>query len=437
MFPTGGIMANKEELLVIRSDEVDRYQVVRKSMDRVITQREAAEYLGLSNRQVRRIIRRVRTEGRKGVIHRLRGQAGCHQLSSDLKKRVLSLYQSQYPDFGPTLASEKLEERNKIKVNHETLRLWLIKAGLWKVQRHYSKRKKLTWRERKGHLGEMIQMDGSHHEWLEKRGPKLVLMGYIDDATSKYFGRFYDHEGTHPAMKSLWAYIKQNGIPLVIYLDKHSTYKINRPEKDYPFKSREELTQFGRACKQLGIRLIFAHSPQAKGRIERSFETHQDRLVKELRLEGAKTCKDADKVLERKYLDQSNAKFQVPAQKTGDLHRKIDPSMRLDEILSVQTPHALRSDRTVTHSKKWYQILPDTRLSRVTVHEHMDGRLTIRGGSKILPYKQIKGPILRPKPVLTNLLGKPRKARPLPPGPKSYWRKSMSTVVTKHKIGHF
>ena len=434
-------MVSREELLVMRPDEVERYQVLRKAMDRVISQQEAAEFLGLSGRQARRIIRRVRAEGQKGVIHRLRGQPGCRSLSEDFKKRVLSLYRTQYPDFGPTLACEKLEERNKVKVNDETLRLWLIRAGLWKVKRH-SRRKQFTWRERKSRLGEMIQMDGSHHDWLEGRGPKLVLMGYIDDATGRYFGRFYDHEGTHPAMKSLWTYIKHNGIPLAIYLDKHSTYKVNRPQNhaDWPFKDKEALTQFGRACKQLGINLIFAHSPQAKGRIERSFETHQDRLVKELRLQGAKTARDADRVMERKYLNESNAKFERPASKSGDLHRKIDPSLKLDEILSVQTPHVLRSDRTVTHSNKWYQVLSNPRLSRVIVHEHMDGRITIRGGSKILAYKQIPGPILRPKPVLATVIGKPRKARPVPAAPNSYWRKSFDKLFIKrpkHQIGHF
>ncbi len=434
MCPGGSMMNRTKELLTMRSDELERYQIVCKALDRTINQREAAECLGLSHRQVRRIIRRVRVEGQRGVIHRLRGRPGCRKIPEDFKQRILRLYRMYYPDFGPTLASEKLRERHRIRINDETLRLWLIRAEIWKIRKH-SRRMKFTWRARKNRLGEMVQMDGSHHDWLEGRGPQLVLMGYIDDATGKYFGRFYDHEGTQPAMMSLKDYIKANGLPRAIYLDKHSTYKVNRPKlsPDNPFKDKEGLTQFGRACKQLGIRLIYAHSPQAKGRIERSFETHQDRLVKELRLEGARTCQEANRVLASKYLKRFNNKFRVPALKPGDLHRMLDPRVSLEKILSTQTPHVLRNDMTVIHSNKWYQVTSRTYSKKVTVHEHLNGRMSIQSGTKLLAYKPIQGPPIRPKHRATDVFGNPkRKDRPVPAGPKSYWRRSFSTLLAKN-----
>jgi hypothetical protein len=262
----------------------------------------------------------------------------------------------------------------------------------------------------------MVQMDGSHHDWLEGRGPKLVLMGYIDDATGRVYGKFYDYEGTQPAFDSLKGYVKKYGLPRSIYLDKHSTYKINKAQryKEWPFRDEEELTQFARGCRQLGIELTYANSPQAKGRIERLFETFQDRLVKELRLEGAKTLEEANKVLVR-YLPKFNKKFSVTAQRPGNLHRS-DFGIDLDEILSIQREHVLRNDRTFVHEKKWYQVLDRTRASRIMVYEYLNGRMAVKYGKNRLTYKSIEGPIKQR--VVRKL--KPR-YRPVPQR-GSYWR---------------
>ncbi len=388
-------METRKDILTMTEEEIRRLQIIRKILDKGMNQRQAAEYLGLCDRQIRRIVRQVRRQGDRGIIHRLRGTPGCRRLKASFKAKVLGLYRKQYPDFGPTLASEKLLERDKLKVCDETLRLWLIHAGLWRVQQ-MKKPKERSWRERKHHLGEMVQMDGSHHDWLEGRGPKLVLMGYIDDATGRFYGRFHEYEGTQPAMESLKRYIALYGIPRSIYLDKHSTYKNNHKERytDWPFRDNQELTQFARACKQLGIGLIHAHSPQAKGRVERVFETHQDRLVKELRLQGAKTRSDANQVLGR-YLTPFNQKFQVPAREKTDWHRPLDPRVNLDEILSVQTSHYLRSDRTVVHQKRWYQVTSKTRANQVLIHEHLSGRMTLKDRHARLSFKAIEGPIQR------------------------------------------
>ena len=234
-------------------------------------------------------------------------------------------------------------------------------------------------------------MDGSHHDWLEGRGPRMVLIGYIDDATGRVHGKFYEYEGTQPAMESLRGYIKRYGIPRSIYLDKHSAYKVNRKEtyREWPFRDVEELTQFGRACRQLGTELIYAESPQAKGRVERLFDTLQDRLVKEMRLEGIKTVEEANKFLEG-YLPKFNKRFNVIAKKSGDLHASA-AGIDLQEILSIQRQRVLRNDRTVAHEKQWYQVLDKTRAKTVMVVEYLNGRMAIKHNNNRLAYKLIEG----------------------------------------------
>jgi len=391
-------MDGQKDILMLTHEEVRRLQIVRKIFDRQMNQQEAAEYLGLCDRQVRRILHRVRQAGDRGVIHKLRGRPGCRRLDPALRAKVVGFYRKEYPDFGPTLASEKLLERQKIRICDETLRLWLIQEGLWSA-RHRQKLKERSWRERKHHLGEMVQLDGSHHDWLEGRGPKLVLMGHIDDATGRFYGRFHAYEGTLPAMESLGRYLKLYGLPRAIYLDKHSAYKNNHKERytDWPFRDKRELTQFERACRQLDIQIIHAHSPQAKGRVERVFKTHQDRLVKELRLSNAKTCRDANIVLGR-YLGSFNRRFQVPAREKADWHRPLDSRTNLKEILSVQTRHPLRSDRTIVHDSRWYQVLSKIRADKVTVFEYPSGRRALKSGQTSLCFKSIEGPIPRPAP---------------------------------------
>jgi len=411
-------MDKEKDILMIKPKELKRLQIIRKVLDQQINQQQAAEYLSLSDRQVRRIVRRVRIQGDRGIIHRLRGQPSCHRIDQKFRQKIIELYCKTYDGFGPTLASEKMLERQRLKVCDETLRLWLIAEGLWQVKRQ-RKKKKRSWRARKGHLGEMVQMDGSHHDWLEGRGLEMVLMGYIDDATGRVYAKFYEYEGTQPAMDSLKGYIKKHGIPRSIYLDKHSTYKINKPQryKDWPFRDKEELTQFARACRQLGVELIYAHSPQAKGRVERVFETLQDRLVKEMRLEGVKTLKGANDLLKR-YLPVFNKKFNICAREFGDYHRS-GKTMDLNEILSVQTEHVLRNDRTVVHQKRLYQVLNHTRAQKVTVHEYLSGRMAIKYGRESFAYKLLERPLPRLRPLVTKRV-KPRYRLGSPKG--SYWR---------------
>ena len=381
-----------EDIITMTQEELKRLHVIRKAIDKIVTQEEAASIIGIGLRQAQRIVKRVRIEGDKGIIHHSRGTPSNRAKPNKIKSRVLELFKVKYPDFGPTLAAEKLFERDKIEVNNETLRLWLIENNI-----PYKKRKKRPhrqWRERKHHFGQMVQMDGSHHLWLEDRGPECVFMGYIDDATGIPFGRFYEYEGTIPAMDSFKRYIKKRGIPLSVYLDKHTTYKsTGKPSIEDELNNELPLSQFERALKELGVEVIHANSPQAKGRVERLFETFQDRLVKELRLEDARTIEEANKVAER-FLSGYAKRFGVKARYSDDLHRAMPKGIDLDRILCIKTEHALRNDFTVAHNKKLYQILDNIRAKNVLVEEYVDGSMVIYHKNNPLGFKEITA---RPK----------------------------------------
>src|SRR5512147_2422731 len=336
-----------EDMIMARQGELKRLHVIQKVLEGIIKQVEAAQILLLSGRQIRRIVKRVRSEGTRGIIHRSRGKRSKRKISEKIKEKVLNLYRAQYKDFGPTLATEKLLERNRIRVSDETLRKWLIETGDWKKRRRG--RKHRQWRERKHYAGEMVQMDGSHHDWFEGRGPWCVLMGYIDDATGKAFGRFYGYEGTIPAMDSFRHYIQKYGLPMSIYLDKHTTYKSPaKPSIEDQLNDRPALSEFERALKELGVEVIHANSPQAKGRIERLFRSFQDRLVKEMRLRGIRTLEQANAFL-KEYLPIYNRRFCVIPRERDNLHRPLGKGVNLDTILCAKTERVLRNDFTVAH----------------------------------------------------------------------------------------
>lgn len=376
-----------EDIITMSQEELKRLHVIRKAIDRIVTQKEAANLIGVGLRQAQRLVRRIRAEGDKGVIHRSRGISSNRAMPNKIKSKVLTLFKDKYPDFGPTLASEKLFERDKIKVNDETLRLWLIEANI-----PYKKRKKRPhrqWRERKTHYGQMVQMDGSEHYWLEDRGPYCVFMGYIDDATGKPFGRFYEYEGTIPAMDSFKRYIKKRGIPLSVYLDKHTTYKSTKKRTiEEELANQESLSQFERALKELDVEVIHANSPQAKGRIERIFNTLQDRLIKEMRLANICTVDQANIFLE-KYLPVYAKRFSKKPAKADNLHRHVPKSMDLDRILCIKTKRALRNDFTVRHDKRLYQVLNNVRTKKVMVEDHINGSVIIRLKDTRLKFKEI------------------------------------------------
>jgi transposase len=381
-----------EDTITMAQHELRRLHVIRKAIDQTITQKDASEVIGLSLRQVQRMVARVKIEGDTGIIHKSRGQPSNRSIPDVTRRKALTLFKATYHDFGPTLASEKLFERDKIKINDETLRLWLIEEGIPYKER--KKRPHRQWRERKACFGQMVQMDGSHHAWLEDRGPWCVLMGYIDDATGIPFGRFYMHEGTNPAMDSLKRYIKRYGIPQSVYLDNHTTYKSPKKQSiEDELKNEISLSQFERAADELSIDVIHADSPQAKGRVERIFRTFQDRLVKDLRLEGIKTIDEANDHL-RYFLPKYTKRFAVKARKIDDLHRPIPDGMDLDGILCVKTPRVLRNDFTVAHDRKLYQILDNVRTKKLMVEDRLNGSVVIRHKDAVLKFKEIN---VRPK----------------------------------------
>ena len=311
-----------EDIIIMSQKELKRIPVIHNVVNKQLRQIDAANILRLSTRQVRRIIKRLKQEGDIALVHRSRGCSSNREISRKLKNKILYLCKTKYKGFNPTFASEKLFEIDRIKINHETLRGWFIKDGIDYRQR--KARKHRSWRPRREAFGQMVQMDGSHHDWLEGRGPWYVLMGYVDDATGRVFGHFYEYEGTKPAFDSFKRYIRQYGIPQSVYLDKHSTYKsTQKPALEDELVNQKAQSQFERALKELGVDVIHANSPQAKGRIERSFKTHQDRLVKELRLNNISTIEDANKFLHNHYIPRHNAKFAIAAENKVNLHRPV------------------------------------------------------------------------------------------------------------------
>lgn len=424
-------MAEKD-IIEMSVRELKRCWIVGKAVEKRITQRKAAELMDLSERQVRRLIRRFRREKEKGLIHRLRGIPSNRRIGEDLKHQVLRLYQTHYEGFGPTLAQEKLLECNKIQINRETLRQWLIEAKLW--QKRVYRKAHRQWRERKACFGEMVQMDGSHHDWLEGRGPKMVLMAYVDDATGNVYGRFYDYEGMWPAMESFYFYAHRYGLPQSVYLDRHTTYKSNgkMTVKDELEGKEEPKSHFQKALGRLGVEVIHAYSPQAKGRVERQFATFQDRLIKEMRLKNIKTQEEANQFMEN-YLPGYNRRFSKPPHSSADLHRR-SRDIKLVSALSVQTPHVLRNDNTVRHGGKFYQITDHfyhRRPKRLTVQERMDGKLLIYDDKRSLCFQEICEPEkkeLKLKPKLK------RKIQPPFPEKNHPWRKAVWWKLRQKKL---
>ncbi len=377
----------RKDIIMLRQEELKRLHVIQKILEGVLKQVEGAEKLSLSDRQIRRLIKKVRIEGDKGIAHKSRGKPSNRKLPGKIKDRVIEFYREKLKGFGPTLAAEKLSEMEGIQISDETLRLWLIETGDWEKARKV--RAHRQWRERKHYLGEMIQIDGSHHDWFEGRGAKCVLMGYIDDATGRVFGRFHEYEGTIPAMDSFKRYIRKYGIPLSVYFDKHTTYKSPaKPTIEDEINGTEPLSEFERALKELGVEVKHAHSPQAKGRIERLFKTFQDRVVKEMRLKEIGTIEEANKFLQG-YLPEYNRRFTVKPKEEDNLHRDVPKGMQLDGILCIKTERVLRNDFTISYNSKLYQVMEKTNARKVMVEERINGTMAITHNGNRLRFKEI------------------------------------------------
>lgn len=415
-----------EDRVMMSGKDLRRVHVIRPVMEKTLTQMEAVTLLGLTDRLIRRLLQRMRHAGDQGLVHRGRGKPSNRRIAASVKTQVLRLYAQQYADFGPTLAAEKLAERDGITLSVETLRSWLLATGVTHFRRR--KRPHRAWRARKAHVGELVQLDGSHHDWFEGRGPACVMMAYIDDASSRVFAQFYDDEGTRPAMESFRHYVRQYGLPLALYADKHTTYQSPaEPTVEEQLAGTAPRSQFGRALDELGVTLIPAHSPQAKGRVERLFKTLQDRLIKEMRLADVSTLAAANQFLTG-YLPLYNQRFSVQPAQPADLHRPRPARRDLDRSLCIKTTRCLRRDWTVVHHGQLYQVRSKVQAPHVIVEERVDGTMRMTHNGRPLNYHAI--------PARPERVAAPPKAhvprRPVKPTLAHPWRKRLLPEGTKH-----
>lgn len=388
----------QEGQLLMRQADRDRLVTLKKAKKKLITQREAAEELGLSVRQVKRLLYALKKHGDRAVVHGLRGKPSNRKIEEHLERQAVKILSAPvYEGFGPTLAAEYLEKKHGITASKETVRKWMIGSKLWRANKEKVKQVHV-WRPRRSRFGELVQWDTSEHDWLEGRGEKLYLIAMIDDATSRLFARFVRHDSTEENMKLLWSYLEKYGRPLAFYTDKASLFQTaEKHKRDEPGVEKDAVemppTQIGRALRELGINWIAAHSPQAKGRVERNFATAQDRLVKGMRVAGVKTIEQANEYLSNDYLAWWERELTVEAAHPDDAHRRLDKSQNLAASLSHVETRQVRSDYTLRWDGKLYQIerkavTPGLRGANVRVERRLDGTLAVRHGERYLPVKQ-------------------------------------------------
>lgn len=407
----------------------DRLVTLRKAKKKLIKQWEAAEELDLSVRQVKRLLYALKKRGDKAVIHGLRGKPSKRKIAESTEREAIGILSAPvYAGFGPTLACEYLGKKHGIEVSKETVRQWMIRGKLWRPKEERIKAVHL-WRPRRSRFGELVQWDTSEHEWLEGRGEKLYLIAMIDDATSRLFARFVRHDSTEENMKVLWGYLEKYGRPLAFYTDKASHFQTaEKRKRDEPGVEKDPVemppTQIGRALRELGITWIAAHSPQAKGRVERNFGTAQDRLVKGMRVAGVKTIEEANEYLQNEYLVWWEREVTVDATNPDDAHRRLEKSHNLAASLSHVETRQVRPDYTLRWDGRQYQIerqaiTPGLRGADVRVEQRLDGSLAVRHGERYLPVQECT---TAEKPKAARPVQAPKSKRPARRG--SDWNKN-------------
>lgn len=402
------------EVLELSMRDLDRLKVIRDVLEGRLLRCQGAAQLGLSTRQLRRLCARVRARGPRGLIHGLRGKPANNRLDERLVQQALGLVNKHYDDFGPTFSCEKLLERHGLKLSVPSLRRRMLAAGIWKTRR-YRKRHR-AWRQRKACVGELVQLDGSLHDWFEGRGPWCWLIAFVDDATSRLlYAEFAQAEDTLTLMRLAGAYLRRHGRPLAFYVDQDSIYKTSRnADLDESLREQQPMTQFTRAMSELGITVICARSPQAKGRVERGFKTHQNRLVKELRLAGISTIDAANDFLRKVYIPAHNRRFGVAPAAAANAHRPLRPQQLLERILSLRTPRSILNDFTVRWEGRFIQLLESQPVKikpgeKVEIESRLDRSLHVRFEGRYLDYKTI--PKQRYRPLL---LAQPSRAKQYP-----------------------
>jgi hypothetical protein len=413
------------ELLLMSGKERKRMVVLAEVKRGKLSVAGAGRLMRVCYRQAKRIWHRFKEAGDLGLVHRSRGKPGPRRKTEKLRRQVLSRYLERYPDFGPTLAAEKLQQEG-MAVDHETLRRWLVEKGLWSSGRKRQQHR--CWRERRECFGQMVQLDGSHHDWFEGRRDKAVLMVMVDDATNRTGARFSEQETTRASYDVFDVWVRKNGVPGSLYVDRDSIYRCERAATvSEQIASQEPRTQFGRAMEQLGVEVIMAHSPQAKGRVERRNGLLQDRLVKELRLEGISDLETANEFLEEKFLPALNKRFTLAARSSVDAHRQ--GSWNLHEVLSWEEMRVVGKDWTVAWDGRWFQIDAEhERLSlagrKVTVRQLRCGQVQLLYAGAKLRWKELPARPLREQ-RRPRLVGRSKLVNPSQEHP---WRQNKVAV---------
>ena len=398
------------ERIAMSQRERDWLDWLKRARDGKMTQREAAERMGVSERWVRTLLLRMKKQGDSVVVHGLRGRTSNRKIPAQTRAAALAILgKPEWHDFGPTFAAEQLSQRHRIEVGKETLRGWMVEAGLWKpgsrkIQEIH------CWRPRRSGFGELVQWDTSEHDWLEGRGPVRYLVRLIDDATSWSWGRFVESDATPQNMAVLWEYLEKNGRMLDVYTDRDSMFTVPHADESVAERvAKDRLTQIGRGLRELGIGWIAAYSPQAKGRVERSFLTAQDRLVKQLRLARITTLEDANAFLENEYWPEWNARFARPVEEFPNHHRPLNEHLDLAAILCHVEDRVIGNDYTFRFAGRRYQILRPAveagmRRRRLRVELRLNGELKARYQGRYLEIgecgmRPVAAPPAQTKPV--------------------------------------
>jgi transposase len=424
-----------DKLLEMSAKELSRLEVMQRLSKKQMSQQEAGRILDLSTRQIKRLLQAYRAKGAAGLVSKHRGRRGNNRLSEEVKKRALDLLKTKYKGFGPTLAHEKLVEREKLKLSDESVRKLMISEKLWKP-RKAKQAETHQLRERRACFGELIQIDGSPHDWFEGRAPACVLLVFIDDATGKLVQlRFVECESFFSYCQAAEGYFRQYGKPVTFYSDRHGIFRVNMPSTG----AGEALTQFGRALQELGIQIICANSPQAKGRVERVIQTLQDRLSKELRLRDISNMSDGNAYLPQ-FLTDFNQRFAVEPRSTVDAHRPLTTKEDLAQILTWQETRTLSKNLTLQFHKTVYQIQTNRptyalRNAQVTVCVNPQEQLTILYNGKALPYSIYNQQAKQAEIVSTKQLDAALQSPRLPhkPAPDHPWRQGFATPLSKRR----
>ena len=407
--------------------ELTRVEVLSRVKAGTLSVGSAATLLGVSYRQAKRLARRYRAEGAKGLKHRSAGRASNHARPPAERERALALVRAKYSGpvdvrFGPTLAAEHLASEDGVTVHHDTLRRWMVTAGLWSHTRRRAPHRQR--RARKAHFGELVQLDGSFHEWYESRAPRGCLMNLVDDATGRTLARLGDEETIWAAADVLRRWIEAYGVPLALYTDWKNVY-VRVPNAEEQATGAVPLTQFGRMCAALGIQIIAASSPQAKGRVERNHGTHQDRLVKKLRRLGIADAPAANAFLETRYLPEHNIRFAQAPASDEDFHRRTPSRLVLDRVFQLEQTRVLSNDWVIRYDTRCFQVARQSHQaparSTVVVREAVTGAIEIRYRGRLMRWTEIPAPAKSPPAVRPRLSSAPH--RPARPSADHPWRR--------------